>query len=141
MAQVSSELPPASFLLRSLRCQFFFFSFRAFSEACSDCGLPTDFCCEGAAFVFSEDCSLESLNVSFSGRFPLRQRWSRCWLFWMRALALVLFAALASLSQGSYYQPTSSIHNFIESLSPSYNVRPSWPSKEAQSASNSNSID
>ena len=33
--------------------------------------LPAGFCCRGAAFVFSEHCSLESLSVSFSGRFSL----------------------------------------------------------------------
>ena len=141
MAGVPSQLAPASFLSRSLRCQSLLFPFRAFSAACSDCGLPADFCCGGAALVFSEDCSLESLSVSFSGRFPLGQHWSRCWLLWMRALALALFAALTSLSQGSYCRPTLSIHNFIKGLSPSYNVRPSWPSKGAQSASNSNRID
>ncbi len=123
VAGVPSELAPAFFLSRSLRCQFFFFSIRAFSADCSDYGLPADFCCGGAAFVFSEDCLLESLSVSFSDRFSLGQRWSKCWLLWMRALALALFAALTSLSQGSCCRPTSSIHNFIEGLSPSQNVR------------------
>ncbi len=119
MAGVPSELAPASFFSRSLRCKFFFFSFQAFSAACSDYELPADFCYRGAAFVFSEDCSLESLSVSFNGRFPLGQRWSRCWLLWMRALALALFATLTSLFQGSCCRPTLSIHNFIEGLSPS----------------------
>ncbi len=119
-------------LPRRSQFAFFFFFFLAFSKVsgpCSDCWRPE--LLEGLAggvtdnlqvvaldCVFS-GCSWDPLNINFRGQLPRGHRWSRCWLLWMWVLASALFAVMTNSSQDRRSRPISSIHNFIEGLSPS----------------------
>ncbi len=129
----------ASFFPRSFYCQFFFFSFLAFSASasvpCLDRWGPFDgLDCGAAAFVWDFlDCSSDgplTVSLGYSGRLPWGHLWSRSQLkgHWSWALAFVLFAFLIRWFQLSCSRHSLSIHNFIEGRRPSSNYLPRIPS-------------